>query len=127
MFGIDQQEVRIAVSVVVEEGDAAAHRFRQQALAVGAVLVREADAGKLGNVGEVDGGDVCPRLRRRGGARDLGFFRGRIAFAAPGRQKHRCADDCKQRQGDQRLPDRAADALLSRGGTAHGDSARCRS
>ena len=43
-LAVHEQQVRIAVAVVVEEGDAAAHGLRQQALAVGAVRLHERDA-----------------------------------------------------------------------------------
>ena len=42
---VDEQQVRLAVAVVVDDRDAAAHRLGQQLLRRGAVLVLEPDAG----------------------------------------------------------------------------------
>jgi hypothetical protein len=49
---VDEEEVRLAVAVEVEHRDAGAHRFGQEFLAGGAVEVREADAGLLGDIDE---------------------------------------------------------------------------
>ena len=52
---VDEEQVLVAVAVVVEEGDARAHRLGQELLAEGAVVVDECDAGLLGDVDELDG------------------------------------------------------------------------
>ena len=54
--GVDEEEVLVAVAVVVEEGDARAHRLGQELLARRAVGVDERDAGLLGDVDELDVG-----------------------------------------------------------------------
>ena len=51
---IDEEQVLVAVAVVVEERDARAHRLGQELLAQGAVVVHEVDAGVLGDVDELD-------------------------------------------------------------------------
>ena len=58
---IDEQQVGPAVAIEVEERDAAAHRFRQQFLALRAVLVLERDAGLARDVDEHRGGSGCRR------------------------------------------------------------------
>ena len=57
---VGDEDVLPAVVVVVDEGDAGAESFREEFFAEGAVVVDVADAGFLGDVGEVDraGGGV---------------------------------------------------------------------
>ena len=43
-FSVDKKQVLIAVMVIIENCDSAAHRLRQQPLAVGAIFVDETDA-----------------------------------------------------------------------------------
>ena len=52
---VDEEQVLVAVAVVVEEGDARAHGLGQELLAKRAVVVDERDAGVLGDVDELDG------------------------------------------------------------------------
>ena len=59
----DEEEVRLAVAVVVQHGDAAAHRLGHPLLSARAVDVREIDAHRRGLLGERDRG------RRRDGRR----------------------------------------------------------
>ncbi len=54
VFAVDQQDVGIAVVVVVDESAAWAHGFGQILLAEGAVVVGEVDAGLGGDVVKVD-------------------------------------------------------------------------
>ena len=54
IFAIDQQDVGIAVVVVVDEGAARAHGFRQPLLSEGAVVVGEMNSGLRGDVAESD-------------------------------------------------------------------------
>ncbi len=61
IFTIDEDDVGIAVIVVVNEGAARAHGFGQPLLAEGAVVVGEVDAGLGSDVAELD-----LRLRGRG-------------------------------------------------------------
>ncbi len=49
---IDEEEVWQAIVVVIEGGYAAAHGFREEFVAVGAVGVGEGDAGGIGDLGE---------------------------------------------------------------------------
>ena len=51
---VDEEQVLVAVAVVVEEGDARAHRLGQELVAEGAVVVHERDARVLGDVDELD-------------------------------------------------------------------------
>ena len=55
---VDEEQVLVAVAVVVEERDARAHRLGQELLAERAVVVDEGDAGLLGDVDELDGGQA---------------------------------------------------------------------
>ena len=88
--GIDEEQVLVAVVVVIEEGDAAAHGFGQQLFAIGAVVVNEGDASFLGDVREF---------------RQRGFHRG-------------TEQTCETEQGQQREPSPPAAGLrlLARGG-----------
>ena len=54
IVAVDQDDVGIAVVVVVDEGAARAHGFRQPLLAEGAVVVGEVNSGLCGDVAEVD-------------------------------------------------------------------------
>ena len=50
----DQEDVLPAIVVVVQEGAAAAQRFREQAASVGAAVVAEVEAGCRGDVDEAE-------------------------------------------------------------------------
>ena len=50
---VREEDVQPAVVVVVEQGHAAAHGLHQVLVRRGGVLVREVDAGRLGDVGEL--------------------------------------------------------------------------
>ena len=52
---IREQQILIAIAVAIEERHAAAHRFRQQLFARGAVLVNKRDTGLPRDVGEAHG------------------------------------------------------------------------
>ena len=52
--GVDEEQVLVAVAVIVEKGHARAHRLGQELVAEGAVVVDEVDAGFLGDVDELD-------------------------------------------------------------------------
>ena len=54
VFAVDQQNVGPAIVVVVDEGAARAHGFRQLFLSEGAVVVGEVNAGLRGDVAECD-------------------------------------------------------------------------
>ena len=57
---VDEENVGPAVVVVIDEGDARAHRFREIFFAEGAVVVDEMDSGLLGDVAELN----CRGFRR---------------------------------------------------------------
>ncbi|MFM1942443.1 MAG: hypothetical protein RI897_1425 [Verrucomicrobiota bacterium] len=59
---IDEEEVLQAIVVVIEGGNAAAHGFGQEFIAVGAVGVGEGDAGWGGDLGEGGSGDSVEGL-----------------------------------------------------------------
>src|SRR5687768_12057937 len=73
---VDEEEVLIAVVIVIKETDAAAHRFGQQLFAGGTVVVDEVNAGGGSDVSELcfgrfggrgcRGGGRCVRYRRLG-------------------------------------------------------------
>ena len=70
---VDEEQVLVAVAVVVEERDAGAHRLGQELLAVGAVEVDERDPGFLGDVDELHGRQgLGLDLRRAHGRHGLG-------------------------------------------------------
>ncbi len=54
IVAVDQDDVGISVVVVVDEGAARAHGFRQPLLSEGAVVVGEVDSGLGGDVAEVN-------------------------------------------------------------------------
>jgi len=58
VLAIDEQDVGKAVVVVIDEGAAGAHGFREPFFSEGSVVVREVDAGLGGDVAE---GDVLLR------------------------------------------------------------------
>ncbi len=71
--GAHEQQVGVAVPVVVEDRHPAAHGLGQELLAVGAVVVDEGDARGRGDVGEGQGGwrrDARPGATRRGRGAD---------------------------------------------------------
>ena len=54
VFPVDQNDVRISVIVVVDEGAARAHRFRKPLLPERTVVVGEMNAGLSGDVAEMN-------------------------------------------------------------------------
>src|SRR5205807_10517449 len=54
VFTVDQNNVGIAVVVVVDEGTTRAHRLRQPLFSEGTVVVSEVNAGLRSNVAKVD-------------------------------------------------------------------------
>jgi hypothetical protein len=100
---VHEEQIRKAVIVVVEESHAAAHRFRQQFLAVGAVFVLERDAGLPRDVDERD----IRRRDRRGSTanRKRGSRRGH-RWPPAERQRNRERDDDQSAQPNDR-PGRA--------------------
>src|SRR5258708_20870528 len=63
--GVDEEQVRAPVVLDVDHRDAAAHRFRKQFLAVGAVVMNETDAGCARDIGVARrrNGNSCQGLR----------------------------------------------------------------
>ena len=52
---VDEKQVLIAVAVVVEKSHAGTHRFGEELVALGAVVVNKIDARFLGDIDELDG------------------------------------------------------------------------
>ena len=63
IHAVDEQDVRPAVGVVVDEGAAGPERFGQQLAAIGAAVVLELKAGRRGDIGQPEG----ERRRRAAG------------------------------------------------------------
>src|ERR1043166_6414456 len=59
---IDEQQVRVAIVIVVEERDTAPQGFGKQFVSIGAVVMEEMDASALSNIGELGGGDFVARF-----------------------------------------------------------------
>ena len=75
VLAVDEQDIRPAVAIGIEESDAGAQRFRQVLLAGAAGVVREVDASLRGDVSEDDGRTI----RRRGRSHDAGRGQGEKA------------------------------------------------
>src|SRR5438309_7621154 len=114
--GIDKEQVGGAVVVEIEEGNPAAHRLRQQLVAVSAVVVDKGNACLFGDVGESGNGNSVERQltrRRRVQFADLRLRGGLFAFQEKGGAGDDSAD---KQQYHQRPAKRAAnDGVIVRG------------
>src|SRR6267154_2543155 len=61
VHAVYKKNVRPAVIVVIDESDAGSHGFRQEFLAERAIVVNEADSGKLRDVAELNRGGFWRR------------------------------------------------------------------
>src|SRR5262245_18084852 len=56
--GVDEQQILGAVIIEIEKGHPPSHRFREQFIAVSAIVVNESDSGFLRDVAKMGEGDV---------------------------------------------------------------------
>ena len=111
---VDQEQVLVAVVVVIEERGAAADGLGHQAFAISAVDVHKVDAGSVGDVGEAHRRrSIRRRCRQRGGRLHLGLGDRRAVLRRAGEQIAEGHDRHQQHQREQGTAQRPADDGLA--------------